>query len=217
MSHKFKILAAFLTSFAETISGRASIDGDTLQFNYSVTSDDYYYSANVIVPGYPTGFGPDASASFYFTNGQIIVNATPANWTPGGFNGFTVIDLSKSANFTSFTIDSVNGGILPELTNGPNFLTVNFTPDGLSNGNIDVTYIFDFTTSEAPTLGITTVSNQPVIFWPACASNFVLQTTTDLGSTNWITITNAPVQVSGRLQTGITFSNTQSFFRLLGQ
>jgi sugar lactone lactonase YvrE len=63
----------------------------------------------------------------------------------------------------------------------------------------------------APPLGITMVGNLPVVVWPAAATNYVLQMTTNLASGNWVTVTN-----------GIPFSGLQitnappgaAFFRL---
>jgi formylglycine-generating enzyme required for sulfatase activity len=61
-----------------------------------------------------------------------------------------------------------------------------------------------------PTLGIAPAGNQAVLFWPASAANYILQSTTNLASPNWMTVSNAsPV-------TAFTVSNTSpaSFFRL---
>jgi hypothetical protein len=41
-----------------------------------------------------------------------------------------------------------------------------------------------------PPLGIATLNNWPVVVWPASATNYVLQMTTNLLSGNWVTITN---------------------------
>jgi alpha-tubulin suppressor-like RCC1 family protein len=148
LRHAFPCMLVIATIFfTENISvchAQASITGDTLEFDYTV-DPFYYFSSTVTVPGSPTGF--DASASFSFADGQIIVVARPANWTPSTFNGFTVTDLTKTANFSSFTIGSVSGGVIPDLSFTTNSLTVNFTPNGNSNPGIDVTYVFNFTLS----------------------------------------------------------------------
>ena len=39
-------------------------------------------------------------------------------------------------------------------------------------------------------IGVTTVGSLPVVIWPAAGTNFVLQMTTNLTSTNWVTVTN---------------------------
>ncbi len=62
-------------------------------------------------------------------------------------------------------------------------------------------------------LGIAAAGGQAVVFWPASATNFVLQTTTNMSSTNWTTVTN------GKPIIGVTLTNTSpaAFFRLLQQ
>src|SRR3974390_3085309 len=106
-------LAILFTENVNLCHAQASIAGDTLEFDYTV-DPFYFFSSTVTVPGSPSGF--DASASFSFADGQIIVVASPANWTPSTFNGFTVTDLTKTANFSSFTIGSVSGGVEPDLS-----------------------------------------------------------------------------------------------------
>ncbi|MGH7989610.1 MAG: hypothetical protein ACREDS_05360, partial [Limisphaerales bacterium] len=67
--------------------------------------------------------------------------------------------------------------------------------------------------SPVPQLNIATIGNQNVLFYPAWATNYVLQSTTNLASTNWITVSNAvpviAVTVSNQLPT--------QFFRLMEQ
>jgi len=61
-----------------------------------------------------------------------------------------------------------------------------------------------------PTLGIAPAGNQAVLFWPVSGANYILQTTTNLASPNWVMASNAtPV-------TAFTVTNTSpaSFFRL---
>ncbi len=68
-------------------------------------------------------------------------------------------------------------------------------------------------TPTSPGLGsldITAVGNLLAIFWPASVTNVVLQTTTNLTSPNWVTVSNSsPI-------TGVTITNNRpgSFFRL---
>jgi hypothetical protein len=61
-----------------------------------------------------------------------------------------------------------------------------------------------------PALGITTVSSLPVVVWPASATNYVLQMTTNLTSGNWVTVTN------GILFNAVQITNAPgtAFFRL---
>jgi hypothetical protein len=63
---------------------------------------------------------------------------------------------------------------------------------------------------QVPTPGIVSAGNQTTLYWPAASGNFFVQTSTDLASTNWTTVTN------GITITGISVTNTspQGFFRL---
>ena len=61
-----------------------------------------------------------------------------------------------------------------------------------------------------PAIGITTYSNQPVVIWPATAGNYVLQTTTNLASSNWVTVTNY-TPFTGAM---VTNASSPAFFRL---
>lgn len=60
-------------------------------------------------------------------------------------------------------------------------------------------------------LDIALTGTQVVLYWPAGATNYVLQTSTNLSSTNWTDVTNGtPIM-------GLTVSNSApgSFFRLI--
>jgi formylglycine-generating enzyme required for sulfatase activity len=45
--------------------------------------------------------------------------------------------------------------------------------------------------AQVTNLGIATVGNQTLLVWPTGASNYVLQSTTNLTSSNWVPVTNA--------------------------
>ena len=64
--------------------------------------------------------------------------------------------------------------------------------------------------STGPSLGIAPYGNQSVLFWPASATNVVLQTTTNLTTPNWVTASN------GTPFNAVAFTNSSpaQFFRL---
>jgi formylglycine-generating enzyme required for sulfatase activity len=68
-----------------------------------------------------------------------------------------------------------------------------------------------------PALGIALTNNQAILFWPTMANgtNGVLQSTTNLVSPNWLSVTDA-FPVNHGSQTAISVTNTSSarFFRL---
>ena len=79
------------------------------------------------------------------------------------------------------------------------------------NGNYNTNQPEQIVAGPPPTLGISTYSNQTVVFFPTgTGANGVLQMTTNLASGNWVTITNG-IPFSG-LQ--ITNASGTAFFRL---
>ncbi len=64
-------------------------------------------------------------------------------------------------------------------------------------------------------LGIAPLGNRVVVSWPATATNFVLQSTTNLAATNWLVVTNpAPVVVNNTNTVTYTNDSLTRFFRL---
>jgi len=76
-------------------------------------------------------------------------------------------NLEKAATALSDAIVSLLEGTVAEET-----LT-------FGQGEYDFVFVLQ---SAPPTLGITTVSSMPVMVWPASATNYVLQMTTNLAS-----------------------------------
>src|ERR1019366_69784 len=66
-----------------------------------------------------------------------------------------------------------------------------------------------------PALGIVPTNNESLLYWPATATNYVLQSSTNLASTNWVFATDAVPATYGS-QTAVTVTNTLAarFFRL---
>jgi hypothetical protein len=155
---------------------------------------------------------------------QTISNLSAGNYT------FSFIasqrDIVGRDNTTNqgvmVLVDGVNvGSFTPADTNWYSFQT---TPILLNAGNhvltfttlvvaVDATVRVDtvgLQSSPLTTLGIGASGNQSVLFWPASATNVVLQTTTNLSSPNWVTVSN------GTPFTAIGFTNSlpAQFFRL---
>jgi hypothetical protein len=73
---------------------------------------------------------------------------------------------------------------------------------------------FSFSQVTLPALSLATAGNQSVLFWPASAgTNYVLQSTTNLASPNWVTAGDAVPVIA------VTVTNTSParFFRLQSQ
>ena len=62
-----------------------------------------------------------------------------------------------------------------------------------------------------PSLSLTPAGNQVTLQWPACATNYILEATTNLFAPNWVTITNCAA-----IPCGLTMTNLcpPMFFRL---
>jgi formylglycine-generating enzyme required for sulfatase activity len=64
-------------------------------------------------------------------------------------------------------------------------------------------------------LGIAPAGNKSVLFWPTTVTNYVLQSTTNLASPNWVLVTDAvPVTVSNNVTITVTNTSPARFFRL---
>ena len=61
-----------------------------------------------------------------------------------------------------------------------------------------------------PILNISPVGGQSVLYWPAWASDYILESTTDLSSTNWAAVTNATPVIAVMLTNALP----GQFFRL---
>jgi formylglycine-generating enzyme required for sulfatase activity len=65
------------------------------------------------------------------------------------------------------------------------------------------------------TLNIAPAGNQAILFWPTTATNYVLQSTTNLSSPNWVTIIGtAPVAVGNSFNFTVSNTSSAGFFRL---
>jgi hypothetical protein len=128
---------------------------DIVGLDYKVTSVGYHFSKTLTIPDSITYPELDASAVFSFETNRIVVHAYNAEWTSGGFNGFTLTDTNNT--FTSFTLESLTGDnpvpTIPESSFDTHHLTVDFTPGGVSTFG-DLTYTFLFTKTHAPSMNL---------------------------------------------------------------
>jgi len=71
---------------------------------------------------------------------------------------------------------------------------------------------------QVPQLSITTINAATVqLSWPASSGSFAVQQNPDLTTTNWMTLTNTPIPVSGEYQVSLPSSATNMFYRLVFQ
>jgi hypothetical protein len=124
--------------------------------------------ASITVPvGGSAAFSVTAFSSlplnyYWYRNNVLIPGATNASYATNN------VQLVDSGNLFSCLVNNSFGSVLS------------------SNALLTVTNV----AVVIPPLGIGSLSNLPVLVWPASATNYVLQMTTNLLSGNWVTITN---------------------------
>jgi uncharacterized repeat protein (TIGR03803 family) len=130
----------------------------------------------------------------------------------GGTNGYGVVfritTSGALSSLWSFTDGHDGADPFAGLVQASNGNLYGTAPGG--GTNFDGT-VFEFTLppSSPPVLSISSTGNQSVISWPVSAANYVLQSTTNLASPNWVTVTNA---VPGTAT--VTNSLPAQYFRL---
>ena len=158
---------------------------------------------------HPTGLAFDGSGNLYvantdnntvseFDSSGTLVNASFAS----GLNYPTGLAIDSSGNL--YVVNAFDSTV-SEFNSSGNLIRT------ISGPGLNFPLLIAISPAPAPPLGITMVGNLPVVVWPAAATNYVLQMTTNLASGNWVTVTN-----------GIPFSGLQitnappgaAFFRL---
>lgn len=156
----------------------------------------------------PYGLAFDSTGNLYVANngpGGGIVKITPGGvGSPFANIGATPIGLAfDSAGNLYATYNQLN--TIEKFSATGTDLGV-FATSGLINPMLIAIKI-----DAPPTLRIAPSGNQSVLFWPASGTNYVLQSTTNLASTDWITATDAVPVIA------FTVTNTSPtrFFRLV--
>ncbi len=70
----------------------------------------------------------------------------------------------------------------------------------------------DITIFAQPSLNIAKKGNTSIVYWPASEGTFVLQSSTNIASTNWSTVNSNSAFISGVV---VTNSGTNTFYRLV--
>jgi hypothetical protein len=179
-----------------------------------------------------TTIGSQALYGDYSTVGSIII--------PSGITSIGIYAFSQCTYLTNALIGNSVTNISDDAFEGDNSLNAVYffgnTPASGDNvftqdrnatayyiqGTIGWSNSFDGIPAVAwnpplPPLGIAAYSNRPVLFFPLPASfptsvgtNFVLQMTTNLGSSNWVNVTNGISFICVQ----ITNAPSNAFFRL---
>jgi hypothetical protein len=103
---------------------------------------------------------------------------------------------------------------------------INYTVDFMPHGDNDVVFVDDNLLlvgfvygTQLPSLGITRAGTNVVVSWPGWATNFTLQSSTNLSASNsWQAVTNVPgASPGGGLAVTNSASGQGSFYRLRSQ
>jgi hypothetical protein len=181
----------------------------------SSTDGSKLVAANIVGPVYiSTNFGAN-----WTSNDVPMGCASVASSADGSkleaVNGMVYISTNFGANWTTNNLpieswwgvaSSADGNRLVAVAGGSGF------PYG--PGPIDTLYV-----PPSPVLNLGSSSGNLAFSWLVPSTNFVLQQNSDLATTNWVTMTNAPTLNLTNLQDEVILSpsNSSGFYRLMAQ
>lgn len=183
------------------------LDWATIYTNAGPATPIVGFQANMV--GSMTGAG-----SYYALAGGETIFYGNNSYTAAIQNSFTHAGLGTGPWYgalgpgafsaTPSALFSLGG---PNVAHGDTIAVAGYLDLVVDPGNIQI----QIEALQAPGVGIGTYSSSPVVFFPTTpGTNYVLQMTTNLASTNWVTVTNG-VPFSG---VEITNAPNPAFFRL---
>jgi hypothetical protein len=186
-------------------------DNNVLEFTNinGAYGTNYYVFASLSQPPITMVFNSvgDLFVDYYGNTGNGI-----AEITPGGMqNIFSEYGMSWPVamvfdNTGNLYISDQSAGTINEYTSGG-------VESTYVSGLIEPAWLAFEPAATPPSLGIAPAGNQSVLFWPTGSGNFVLQSTTNLNSPNWATVSNG-VPIIGFM---VTNAAPGQFFRLQQQ
>lgn len=155
----------------------------------------------------------------------------------GSATSFHIYTLEWTNNAISWFVDNqlfetqtywwTSGGPYPAPFDQPFYIIMNLAVGGDFVGNpnaqtvfpsemqVDYVRVYDWTTTTVLTVTLAS-TNTLVLSWPSPSTGFVLQQNLDVGTTNWVDVTNTPVLNSTNLQNEVVLPLTDNhvFYRL---
>jgi uncharacterized repeat protein (TIGR03803 family) len=191
-----------------TLYGTAKIGGSSGYGTvFAVNTDDTGFTNLHSFSGGSDGVNPYAGL---ILSGNILYGTAGYGGSSGAGTVFAV-----HTNGTGFTnLYSFSGGSDGANPYGGLILSGNTLYGTAYQGGSSVYYGTVFSLSlPLPSLNIALTGNQSVLFWSASATNYILQSTTNLSSPNWVTASDAVPVIA------FTVTNTSParFFRLQQQ
>jgi len=155
--------------------------------------------------------GASGANGNYTPLGNVSLNAgNPVNFSLYYSQGVLSMMVTDTVAATSFSTN-LNIGSLPAIL-GTNLAYVGFT--GADGGSTSVQTISDFSFLSLMDLAAQGSGTNLVLAWPNGVSLYQVQSTTDLGSPNWVNVTNPVVTVGNQNQVTVPATGAQEFYRL---
>lgn len=170
----------------------------------------------------PNGVG------YAFQTGGITGGGNGGNYMPSGNVNVAsgdpinvVLNYDRGILAMTFT-DPTNGfmfstNVIVDLpgTVGGDTAYVGFT--GADGGVASTQIVTNFSFVSIPTEAIQLNNTNAVISWPGVILGYTLQANSNLRTTNWVNVTNAPVVTNGTYQVTVPARSGDEFYRLLLQ
>ncbi len=204
---------AHLIAISSFTFGMAIIGTNLFTANVSGVIAKYSLDGTTVNPALVSGLSHPMGLA---TDGTYLYVANTANESIGLYNtsggGGTMLNLSSGPGYLAIVGTNMfvaAGSTIGEYTTSGTTVNASLVTGGIPFWSIAASSLSQ-TPPPPPNVSITTISNQPVVIWPANGGNYVLQTTTNLTSGNWVTVSNY-VPMTGAM---ITNSSNPAFFRL---
>jgi cyclophilin family peptidyl-prolyl cis-trans isomerase len=172
--------------------------------------------------------------TYTFAFGDTVIHAIATNFTATARVSFTNLLLatftngvpnSATNNFTAFINwgdNSTNGGVILTNLTGRKEVRGSHTYTNAGNYPVYLTVQSAFgasatvvsTASVPPGLSLTRTGTNNVVRWPAWATDYQLQSTTNVAAPNWPAVTNFPALTGYDSVTTNSTTNGACFFRL---
>jgi cyclophilin family peptidyl-prolyl cis-trans isomerase len=172
--------------------------------------------------------------TYTFAFGDTVISALPTNFTAMALMPFTNrllatftngVPNSSTNNFTAFINwgdNSIGSGVIVTNLTGRKEVRGSHTYTNAGNYPVYLTLQSAFgasttvvsTASVPPGLSLTRTGTNNVVRWPAWATDYQLQSTTNVAAPNWPVVTNFPVLTGYDSVTTNSTTNGACFFRL---
>ena len=158
--------------------------------------------------------GAQYTISYYLATDGTTLGSGAAMWVVIGTS--FGIDYSQDVLLTAYLPNSSNAIPYQEFTTN---ITATTSSEILSFHGIDATssILLDNVsmTPAAPPLNLSLSSSNTLVFtWTDSTAGFLLQANASLGTTNWVTLTNAPVTAGSSNQIVLPTPASNQFYRL---